>query len=125
VSGEGFRSFVLADLPGLIEGASEGHGLGHKFLRHVERTRLLVHVVDLSLPDPAGAYRQVRRELEAYGAGLAERPEVVVGNKVDLGGLEGALKDLRAAVDTEVVPVSGVSGEGLPALVQAILARLR
>ena len=124
VSGEGFRSFTLADLPGLIEGASRGQGLGHKFLRHVERTRLLVHVVDLFGPDPAGAYRQIRAELQAYGHGLADRPEVVVANKVDKGPFEAALKDLSAEVDTDVVPVSGVSGEGLPALVQAILARL-
>jgi len=124
VSGEGFRSFTLADLPGLIEGASQGQGLGHRFLRHVERTRVLVHVVDLFGPDPAGAYRQIRRELEEYGHGLADRPEVVAANKVDQGHAEGPLKDLQAVVDTVVVPVSGVSGEGLPVLVQAILERL-
>jgi GTP-binding protein len=124
VAGPGYRSFTLADLPGLIEGASEGHGLGHQFLRHVERTRVLVHVVDLFGEDPAAAYRQIRAELEAYGHGLAERPEVVAANKIDLGDPEARLKDLRAEVDTEIVPISGVSGDGLPALVQAILARL-
>jgi GTP-binding protein len=124
VGGEGFRSFTLADLPGLIEGASEGHGLGHQFLRHVERTRVLVHVVDLFGEDPVKAYRQIRAELEAYGRGLAERPEVVAANKVDLGPPGERLKELRAAVDREVVPISGVTGEGLPRLVQAITAKL-
>jgi GTP-binding protein len=121
----GGRSFTLADLPGLIEGASRGHGLGYQFLRHVERTRVLVHVVDLFGEDPPGAYRRIRAELEAYGHGLAGRPEVVAANKLDLGqDYEGRLKDLRAEVDTEVVPISGVSGQGLDALVQAIHRRL-
>jgi len=124
VAAEGFRSFVLADLPGLIEGAHAGKGLGHQFLKHVERTRVLIHVVDLSGPDPAGAYRQIREELEAYGRGLAERPEVVAANKIDVGGFEEALRSLRAAVDREVIPVSGVTGQGLPALVKAVLDRL-
>ncbi len=128
VAGPGYRSFTLADLPGLIEGASEGHGLGHQFLRHVERTRVLVHVVDLFGEDPAGAYRTIRKELEAYGHGLPARPEVVAANKSDLlaaGGAAGdRLKDLRGVVDTVVIPISGVSGEGLPALVQAVLERL-
>jgi len=124
VAAPGYRSFTLADLPGLIEGASAGHGLGHQFLRHVERTRVLVHVVDLFAGDPVAAYRTIRRELRAYGHGLAERPEVVAANKTDLGAPEGPLKELRAAVDTVVIPISGVSGEGLPALVQAVLERL-
>ena len=124
VRAEGYRSFTLADLPGLIEGAHEGHGLGHQFLRHVERTRVLVHVVDLHGSDPRAEYRQIRAELEAYGHGLAARPEVVVANKLDLGPNELALKELRAEVDTEVVAISGVTGEGLPALVRAIVALL-
>ncbi|MFQ5844017.1 MAG: GTPase ObgE [Planctomycetota bacterium] len=123
VAAEGFRSFTLADLPGLIEGAHRGTGLGHRFLRHVERTRLLVHLVDLHA-DPAAAYRQVRAELHAYGQGLAQKPEIVAANKVDLGADEGALKDLGAAADREVVPISGATGEGLPALVRTITARL-
>ncbi len=124
VSADGFRSFVLADLPGLIEGASEGHGLGHQFLRHVERTRVLVHVVDLFGEDAVGAYRSIRAELEAYGKGLAGRPEIVVANKVELGDFEPILKDLSAEVDTEIVPISGVTGQGLPALVERVLALL-
>jgi GTP-binding protein len=124
VAAPGYRSFTLADLPGLIEGASEGHGLGHQFLRHIERTRLLVHVVDLFGEDPVKAYRQIRAELEAYGRGLKDRPEVVVANKIDLGSPGERLKRLRAAVDTEVVPISGVTGEGLDRLVRAIVERL-
>ena len=71
-------------MPGLIEGASEGAGLGHEFLAHLERARVLVHVIDASEGDPAERFAQIDRELEAYGAGLAERPQVVVLNKVDL-----------------------------------------
>ncbi|MFQ5766196.1 MAG: GTPase ObgE [Rhodospirillales bacterium] len=124
VAASGFRSFTLADLPGLIEGASCGQGLGHRFLRHAERTRVLVHVVDLFDRDPPGAYRRIRRELEAYGHGLAGRPEIVAANKIDLGDPGPNLKDLGALVDTEVVPISGVTGEGLSALVERIAARL-
>ncbi len=124
VAGSGYRSFVLADLPGLIEGASEGHGLGHQFLRHVERTRVLVHVVDLFAEDPVGDYLRIRAELEAYGAGLKDRPEVIAANKTDLGDADERLKDLAAKVDTEIVPISGVSGQGLPRLVEAIFSRL-
>jgi GTP-binding protein len=78
------RQLVVADVPGLIEGASEGAGLGHEFLAHLERARVLVHVIDGSEGDPAERFRQIDRELDAYGAGLAERPQVVVLNKVDL-----------------------------------------
>jgi GTP-binding protein len=124
VAAPGYRSFTLADLPGLIAGASEGHGLGLQFLRHVERTRVLVHVVDLSADDPLGAYRQVRAELAAYGRGLDERPEVIAANKIDVRPPGERLKGLVAAVDREVVPISGVTGEGLPRLVQAIVERL-
>ncbi|MHC4938814.1 MAG: GTPase ObgE [Planctomycetota bacterium] len=124
VSAEGFRSFTVADLPGLIEGAAEGHGLGHQFLRHIERTRVIVHVVDLFSEDPAGDYATIRRELEKYGHGLENRPEIVAANKIDLGDFSEPLSRLRQAVDTEIVPISGVSGRGLPKLVEAILARL-
>jgi GTP-binding protein len=78
------RQLVVADVPGLIEGASEGAGLGHEFLAHLERARVLVHVIDASEGDPAERFRQIDQELEAYGAGLAERPQVVLLNKVDL-----------------------------------------
>src|SRR5919198_244415 len=78
------RQLVAADVPGLIEGASEGVGLGHEFLAHLERARLLVHVIDAAAGDPAAQFRTIDDELAAYGAGLDERPQVVVLNKIDL-----------------------------------------
>ena len=99
------RSFVVADVPGLIEGAAEGKGLGHEFLRHVERTALLLHVVDLSGSfegrDPVEDYKIINRELEAYAPELASRPRIVIGNKADLPGTEDALKRLKALVRQE------------------------
>src|SRR5205823_6530104 len=78
------RQLTVADVPGLIEGASEGVGLGHEFLAHLERARLLVHVIDAAADDVEGGFATIDRELAAYGAGLEERPQVVVLNKIDL-----------------------------------------
>ncbi|MCC7136941.1 MAG: GTPase ObgE [Planctomycetes bacterium] len=124
-----YRRFVLADLPGLVAGAHEGRGLGHQFLRHVERTRLLVHLVDLfpTEGDPLAAYRTVRAEIEAYGHGLAARPEIVVGTKGDLappGEAAAAARRLGEALGCEVLLVSAVTGAGLEALVATIARRL-
>ena len=98
----GFRRLVLADLPGLIEGAHEGVGLGDRFLRHIERTRVIVHLVELCPPEgappPAEAYRIIRRELEKYSAALAAREEIVVGTKLDLTEAPEALRTLSAAL---------------------------
>ncbi len=123
-----YRSCVVADIPGLIEGAHQGHGLGDEFLRHVERTRALVHVIDvapLSGPAPAEAYRVIRRELEAYGLGLAGKPEIVAANKMDLPEAGDGLAALRRELppDKEIWPISAVTGAGLKDLVGAI-ARL-
>jgi GTP-binding protein len=113
----GFRRIVLADIPGLIEGAHEGVGLGDAFLRHIERTRVIVHMVDLcpaeGAPTPLEAYRIIRHELEKYSTTLAEREEVVVGNKLDLTGADEALEELRAALGVPVYGLSGVTGAGL------------
>jgi GTP-binding protein len=130
--GEHIR-FVVADLPGLIEGAHEGHGLGDRFLRHVERTRVLVHLVDLQPidgSDPVEAYRVVRRELEAYGRDLAGRPEVLVASKTDLhapggeipseGPWREALSRLAAAADRGVIPISAATGAGVPVLLRHV-----
>ena len=99
------RSFVVADVPGLIEGAAEGKGLGHEFLRHVERTALLLHVVDLSGGlegrDPVEDYRIINEELSAYAPELAVRPRIVIGNKADLPGTEENLKRLKELVKAE------------------------
>jgi GTP-binding protein len=122
--------FVLADIPGLIEGAHEGAGLGTRFLGHVERCGVLLHLVDGTQDDVAGAYRTIRRELKHYGAGLHRKPEVVALNKIDaLTEAEIAAKreKLRRAARRPVHLVSGVSGQGvrdlLRALIKPILAR--
>lgn len=119
--------FVLADLPGLIEGAHRGVGLGHEFLRHVERTRLLVHLIEpfpADLSDPVANYRIIRRELESHAAAAA-KPEITVLSKAELPGADRVLGRLRQSLGKEVLPVSAVTGEGLPCLVEAIVERLR
>jgi GTP-binding protein len=121
------RTFLVADIPGLIEGAHEGHGLGHEFLRHVERTRLLVHLVD-ALPldgsDPLANYGTIRQELAHYSPALAERPELLVVTKMDVTGAPEAAARLAAELGREVLAISAVTGQGLPALVHAIADRL-
>jgi len=126
-------SFVVADLPGLIEGAHEGAGLGHRFLRHVERNLLLVFLVDLSPdahPEPGEAYSLLKHELSAFSDGLAAYPRVIVGNKLDIEGSENRLNDLIAAVkeaDKGEVPVFGISaatGQGVDELVKKLLTRV-
>jgi GTP-binding protein len=110
------RRFVLADIPGLIEGAADGAGLGSRFLGHVERTGVLLHLVDGTNDDPASAYNTIRNELAEYGGGLTERPEIVALNKIDaLSDEEIADKqaELTAACNNKVRLVSGVSGKGL------------
>jgi GTPase len=124
------RSFVIADLPGLIPGAAEGKGLGHRFLRHTERTRLLVHLIDLDPStgrDPLEDYHAIQDELAAYSADLAARPQIVVVNKVELPGTgpaRAAVERFGAAHGLPVHAVSAVTGEGLPALVHEIARRL-
>jgi GTP-binding protein len=119
----GGDEFVLADLPGLIEGANEGAGLGTRFLGHVERCRVLVHLIDGTLDDVAGAYQTVCREVEAYGGGLAEKPELVVLNKADsLSDKDKAEKQelLALASGAEVAVISGISGDGLQTLMAVL-----
>ncbi len=115
------KSFVLVDIPGLVEGASEGVGLGHRFLRHVERTRFLLHVLDISGSegrDPLEDYEIVNKELEKYNPILYERPQIIVANKMDITGAEENLARLRKKLgDTvEIYPVSAVTGQGLDAI---------
>ncbi|MBW2316064.1 MAG: GTPase ObgE [Deltaproteobacteria bacterium] len=120
--------FVVADIPGLVEGASEGTGLGDRFLRHVERTRLLVHVLDVGTcalegRDPMVDYETIRTELAAYAADLAERPEIVALNKVDLMAERGDLDALETALREKgrtVLRISGVTGEGVERLIDAM-----
>lgn len=129
------QSFVAADVPGLIEGASEGRGLGHQFLRHIERTALILHVVDVTGGyegrDAVEDYRTINAELAAYASELAERPQIVVANKCDLPGTEDAAERLREVAEADghqFFAVSAATGAGLDALVStcaAEVARLR
>ena len=118
----GERSFVMADIPGLVEGASEGVGLGHDFLRHIERTRVLIHVLDISGSegrDPVEDYRAILRELEAYGD-LRERPMLVAANKTDLPGAQENLERFsREVPGARVFPVSAATHRGFEPLLHA------
>src|SRR5262245_53291742 len=126
------RQLVLADIPGLIEGAAEGAGLGHEFLAHLERCRLLVHLVEVAPPDgdPTANYRAVREELAGYGAGLDELPELIALSKIDLipeDESERLVVDWREHFGSDRVGVTGISsatGAGLDDLVSAIFAAL-
>ena len=118
------RSFVAADVPGLIEGASEGRGLGHQFLRHIERTALILHLVDLTGGyedrDPVQDYHTINAELAAYASELADRPQIVVGNKCDMPDTDVAVEVLREEVEKDgkkLFVISAVTGEGIEELV--------
>ena len=118
--------FIIADIPGIVEGASEGVGLGFRFLRHVERTRLLLHVIDISGSegrDPVEDFEQISDELAAYGE-LAERPMIVAANKMDLPGAQENLERLIAhlhGTDIEVYPISAATQQGMDDLMNAII----
>src|SRR3954447_7097234 len=126
------RSFVVADVPGLIEGAHRGQGLGHQFLRHLERTKLFVHLVDVSGAsgrDPVEDLDTVRNELELFQPTLAAKPQIVAANKIDAldpsqSDAVLALKKRAAALDLPFLSVSAVTGEGLPELLEAMWRRL-
>jgi len=121
------HSFVLADLPGLIEGAHAGIGLGHEFLRHVERAGILVHVVEpapLDGSDPLTNYQAIRMELVRYDESLGRRPEIVVVSKAELPGAEEIRAALAAAIGRDVIAVSAVTGQGLDRLLAAVVAQL-
>ena len=114
---------VFADIPGLIEGAHLGTGLGHDFLRHIERTRLLLHLIDATQPDPIAAYHTIQTELEAYGRGLSDRPQIVAFNKIDAVGteqVEANAAELRSLTQAPVFVISAVARTGLDALLQQI-----
>ena len=121
------RSFVMADIPGLIEGAHQGLGLGHEFLRHVERAGILVHLVEpmpLDGSDPSGNYRVIRNELLKYNAQLGERPELIAVTKADVGNAEEVRRQLAEETGREVLLVSAVTGAGLNHLTAAIVRLL-
>lgn len=125
VETEDGRSFVLADLPGLIEGAHSGVGLGHQFLRHIERTRVIIHVIDMAATegrDPFEDYLTINNELKEYNLRLTERPQVIVANKMDMPNAEENLKVFKEKVGDEhlVFPISAVTREGLRELIFAV-----
>jgi GTP-binding protein len=118
------REFVLADIPGLIEGAHEGHGLGDRFLGHVERCRVLLHLVDGTGEDAGNAYKTVRKEIEAYGGGLADKPEVLALSKVDAldaTTLKTQLQRLKRASKQTPLALSAVSRQGVPEALAAVI----
>jgi GTP-binding protein len=118
------QTFVVADIPGLIEGAHAGHGLGHEFLRHVERTSLLVHLVE-ALPldgsDPLQNYRAIRHELAQYSPTLAERPELLVVTKMDVTGAREVRQRIERELSRDVLGISAVTGQGIPQLIHRIV----
>jgi GTP-binding protein len=124
------RSFVVADVPGLIEGAHRGLGLGHQFLRHLERTRLLIHLIDVSGAserDPVVDFDTIRRELELYRPELADKPQLAAANKMDVVADPDAVDRLEAHLATQRIPlyrISAVTGEGVGALVEAMWQHL-
>jgi GTP-binding protein len=131
VSLSGDRSFAVADVPGLIEGAHRGQGLGHQFLRHLERTKVLVHLVDVSSEsgrDPATDLDVLRRELQLFQPALAAKPQIVVANKIDAvddPARAAALQRRAAELGLPFFRASGVSGAGVPELLDAMWHQLR
>ena len=120
----GTQSFVLADIPGLIEGAHEGHGLGTRFLGHVERCAVLLHLVDVTSEDPVKDYRIIRKELKAYSPQLAEKTEVIAFNKSDLlqpEDIEAKLKDFKKRVRKQPIVISGATTKGVPEAMKKLL----
>jgi len=121
------REFVLADIPGLIEGAAEGAGIGDRFLGHIERCRVLIHLIDIHGTDPAEALHVIEDELAAYGAGLDEKPRLIALNKIDLVDAElvsAFVAELKEAGADRVFPISGATGRGMDQLLDAVLEYL-
>jgi len=125
------RSFVVADIPGIIEGASSGAGLGLRFLRHVERTRVICHLIDLgplAEADPVKGFETINRELESYSKALAERPQVVVLNKIDLAAVRDKVNRIRQRFRRKKIKlhaISALTGEGVPELMEELWKALR
>lgn len=127
VAGCGGEYFVAADIPGLIEGAHAGTGLGHKFLRHIERVRMIVHIVDVSGSEgrnPVEDYKIIRAELEKYDKKMARLPEIVAANKIDLGYSEEVMSELEKACGGKVIKISAATTEGTGFLVKTIVRKL-
>ncbi len=123
-----FRRFVMADIPGLIEGSHRGAGLGFEFLRHIERTRIIVHILDI-MPvdgsDPVGNYKTIRNELKLYSKALAQKDEVIVANKIDLDPDGKAVKQLRKKLKKTIHPISAVTGSGVKEMSELLWQKVK
>ena len=117
------RSYVVADLPGLIEGASQGEGLGDKFLRHIERTRVIAHVIDMSgseMRDPYEDYLLINKELKEFNKKLMEKPQIIIANKMDIPGAKENLEEFKKKVDVEIYEISAATNQGLDKVVNRL-----
>jgi GTP-binding protein len=124
----GFRRFVMADIPGLIEGAHDGAGLGYEFLKHIERTTILAHILDI-MPtdgsDPAENYHAIRSELEQYSKILAQKPEIIIANKIDLDPDNKIVKELSEKLPQPIHPISAVTGSGIKELTELLWQKVK
>jgi GTP-binding protein len=123
-----FRRFLMADIPGLIEGAHQGAGLGYEFLKHIERTRIIVHILDImpiESSDPAENYYAIRRELEQYSKVLTQKQEIIAANKIDLDPDGKTVKDLRNKLNRTIHPISAVTGSGVKELTELLWQKVR
>ncbi len=120
----GYESFVIADIPGLIEGAHAGHGLGHNFLRHIERTRVLIHIIDGTTQNPLADFEEINRELFLFNSLLKEKPQIVAVNKIDISSVRESVRELEtnlAGIGVPVYFISAATGEGVPDLMNKTL----
>jgi len=123
-----YRRFVLADIPGLIEGAHKGAGLGFEFLRHIERTTIIAHILDIMPVDgsePADNYKVIRRELKAYSKALARKKEVIIANKIDLDPDGKIIEKLKKKMKKKIYPISAVTGEGIKELTEVLWQKVK
>jgi len=123
-----YRRFVMADIPGIIEGAHKGTGLGLEFLRHIERTRTIVHILDIMPVDgsePVDNYKVIRRELEKYSKALAKKPEIIVANKIDLNPDGEVIKKLKKKLRKKIYPISAVTGTGVKDLCELLWGKVK
>ncbi len=122
------RRFVMADIPGLIEGAHKGTGLGFEFLRHIERTKIIAHIIDIMPSDgsqPAENYKKIRSELKLYSTELAKKKEVIIANKIDLDPQGTIVKQLRKKLRKNIYPISAVTGEGIKDLTEELWKKVK
>ncbi|MBT9160914.1 MAG: GTPase Obg [Dehalococcoidia bacterium] len=123
----GFRAFVIADIPGLIEGAHTGRGLGHDFLRHIERTRILIHIIDGTTRNPVSDLEEINEELRLFNSCLKDKPQIVAVNKIDIPDVRERLPQIEKAlvgIESPLYFISAASGEGLPQLMTRAAAIL-